>query len=501
MTSKEYAQQKPELFGTDGIRGKVGTYPLVPDFIVKLGTATGSVMQKSSSRPIFVVGRDTRQSGQMLQNALTAGLLTAGATVIDMGVIPTPGVACLVRKLEAEAGVIISASHNPVGQNGIKIVDSKGSKLSAAVELEIERLATDPEALKDNTPGKFGRCIEGKVMRELYLDSLLDEHPELNLESLTIVLDCANGAASWFAPECFGRLGAKIVAIHASPTGLNINLQSGSEQARKHPEDMHKLIGQYSADFGITFDGDADRVVFVDENGNLIDGDHMLGLLADYFQRRGRLLGRTVVSTNMRNQGLVDYLNTKKIDFIETKVGDKYVTEQLVNLASRDGSTDLIGVGGEQAGHVILYDADHVTGDGLRTALYVVRTFLEAEVDSFSELAWRINKTPQVIASAAVQSKPDLENIVELNSLKSDIRARISGITRMELRYSGTEPLFRVMIESDHSQSEQDLANVAWELCRVVQKASGVEGTGADQIEILNVTRGGIMDHMPSSTQ
>ena len=201
----------------------------------------------------------------------------------------------------------------------------------------------------------------------------------------------------------------------------------------------------------------------------------------------------------MRNQGLVNYLKSKDIDFIETKVGDKYVTEQLVNLATKDGSTDQIGVGGEQAGHVILYDEDHVSGDGLRTALFVVRTFLEAEADSFSEMAWRINKTPQVIASAAVQSKPDLDDITALNSLKSDIRSRVPGITRMELRYSGTEPLFRVMIESDHSQSEQDLANVAWELCRVVQKASGVEGTGADQIEILNVTRGGIMDHMPSS--
>jgi phosphoglucosamine mutase len=491
--------QKLELFGTDGIRGKVGKFPLVPDFVVRLGAATGMVMQSSTNRQVFIVGRDTRQSGQMLQHSLAGGLLSAGATVIDMGVITTPGVACLVNKYGAEAGIIISASHNPVGQNGIKIVNSHGSKLSETEELEIERLAKDQGLLAGVAGRNYGRYIDGSGMRELYLDSLLDEHPDLRLEPLTIVLDCANGAASWYAPECFARIGAQLVTIHASPTGMNINRESGSEHARKFPEDLHKLIRQYSAHFAIAFDGDADRSVFVDENGNLIDGDNMLGLLADYLGRQGRLLGNTVVSTNMRNQGLVDYLYSNKVNFIETKVGDKYVTEELVKLSKQHGTTSVdLGLGGEQAGHVILYDTEHVTGDGIRTALYVVRAFLESNTPRFSEFAARIHKTPQVIASAYVNSKPDLNAIRELENLKMNIQSRLPGLARLELRYSGTEPLFRVMIESDHSHSEQELANTAWDLCSVVQRASGVKDPDQDQIEILNVTRGGIMHPLPS---
>jgi len=494
MIEKEsISNNKPVLFGTDGIRGTVGTYPLIAEFVVNLGTAAGIVMGKSSSRPLAIVGRDTRQSGQMLQHAITTGLLTTGVTVVDVGVIPTPGVAFLVHKIQAQAGIIISASHNPVDQNGIKIVNSQGSKLTASVEYEIEQLATNPTSLPKKTPERFGRSVNGEMLKELYIDSLLDEHPDLNLDSLKIIVDCSNGAASSIAPECLGRLGAKIIAIHASPTGININQDSGSEHARKHPIVMHKLIQEYSADFGIAFDGDADRVVFVDDAGNLIDGDHILGILAEYFDRHQELLGRTIVSTKMRNQGLVNYLQSNKIRFIETKVGDKYVTEKLVNLSYNHGSSGKFGVGGEQAGHVILYDKDHVTGDGIRTALFVIRAFLEADIKSFSEMAWRIKKTPQVIASAKVASKPDLDRIEELSLLQTQLEREGLGITRMELRYSGTEPLFRVMIESDHSTDEQLLADIAWRLCRVVQEASGMDTAGHDQIEILNVTRGGII--------
>ena len=199
----------PKLFGTDGVRGTVGQFPLVPEFVLKLGLATGHLMKGTHRSPIFVVGRDTRQSGQMLQNAYAAGLLTAGATIIDVGVIPTPGVAYLVRKLEAQAGVVISASHNPVGMNGIKIINPNGSKLSEETELAIEDLASNPDALKIATAAAFGRSIDGSGMRELYLDGLLLEHPQLDLSEFTIVLDCANGAASWYAPECLSRLGAE----------------------------------------------------------------------------------------------------------------------------------------------------------------------------------------------------------------------------------------------------------------------------------------------------
>lgn len=482
-----------ELFGTDGVRGVVGKFPLLPEFVLKLGLATGLVMRENERRPTVIIGRDTRQSGQTLQSALTAGMLSAGATIIDVGVIPTPGIAYLVRKLGAQMGVVISASHNPVEQNGIKIINSGGAKLPEKTERQIEALALDPSFLKEAPAGGFGRCIDGSGMKELYLDSLLVEHPDLDLSRYRIVLDCANGAASWYAPECLARLGAQIVTIHASPTGLNINHKSGSEQIRKCPGDLFHLMREYAADFGIAFDGDADRAVFVDDHGNLVDGDHMLAILAEYLQRQGRLLGNTLVTTSMRNQGLVEFVREKKFNFIETKVGDKYVTEELVGLAAQNQSAGF-GLGGEQAGHIILYDQEHNSGDGIRTALYVIRALVEAESDSLSALAGRIKKTPQVIASAFVDSKPDLDGIAELIRIKQDLGNELPDLRRMELRYSGTEPLFRAMLECGYRNSEQDLANAAWKICRAVQQAGGMRVGDDDQtVEILNVGRGGLL--------
>jgi phosphoglucosamine mutase len=487
------SKNKPEYFGTDGIRGVVGQFPLVPEFVLKLGYASGLVLKGSSSHPTVIVGRDTRQSGQMLQNALVAGLLSAEATIIDVGVIPTPGVSYLVRKLGADAGVIISASHNPVEQNGIKFVKADGSKLSESTELEIENLALD-ESFWKNAPGnRFGRAIDGNGMRELYVDGLLLEHPNLDLSKFKIVLDCANGAASWYAPECLSRLGAQIVAINASPTGSNINQQAGSEQIRKHPEELLKLVQQYSANFGIAFDGDADRVVFVDEKGILVDGDFILAVLADYLAKRGNLLANSIVATSMRNQGLVNFANDNGFTFIETKVGDKFVTEQLMLLDSHGDKSTRIGLGGEQAGHIILYDREHNTGDGIRTALFVLKALIEENAPSLSSLAGRIIKTPQVIASAYVPSKPDLNQVEELEQIKLEVTQKVSDIKRMELRYSGTEPLFRVMLEAGITQSEQDLANYAWKMCRAVQKATGQENYEGYSIEILNVSKGGVL--------
>jgi len=484
--------QKAKLFGTDGIRGTVGQFPLVPEFILSLGLATGLVMKGSTTRPTVIVGRDTRQSGQMLQTALVTGLLSAGATIIDVGVIPTPGIAYLVRKLGSQAGAVISASHNPVEQNGIKIINSDGSKLSEEIEAEIEKLATNPDSLKTAPTDSFGRCIDGSGMRELYLDGLLIEHPDLDLTNFTIVLDCANGAASWFAPECLSRMGAQIITIHASPTGFNINNKSGSEHVRKHPEDLHKLIQQYSANFGIAFDGDADRVIFVDENGNLIDGDHILAILAGYLNRKGKLLANTIVATSMRNQGLLEYIKAQNMKFIETQVGDKYVSEQLAMLAGKDYFSGF-GLGGEQAGHIILYDQEHNTGDGIRTALYVIQALVDENSGSLSALASCIKKTPQVIASAYVTLKPNMESINELEQIKFGLTKELPSLMRMELRYSGTEPLFRAMLESGYSNSEQELANTAWKMCRAVQKSAGLNTIDANSIEILNVSRGGLL--------
>ena len=485
--------KKPELFGTDGVRGTVGKFPLVPEFVVKLGTATGAVMSKGQAAPTVLIGRDTRQSGQMLQSALTAGLLASGATVIDLGVMPTPGVAFLVNKLGAQAGVVISASHNPVEQNGIKIINADGSKLPESTEVEIERMAGNTELHATAPVHGYGRCLDGAGFRELYVAGLLAEHPELDLSAVTVVIDCANGAASSYAPECFARLGAKTITINASPTGVNINRFAGSEQVRKYPRDLFTLMQQHSAQFGIAFDGDADRAVFVDDRGELVDGDHILAILATYLQDHGKLLGNTIVATNMRNQGLVEFVQQRKINYIETKVGDKYVTEKLVALAKDDPQGAFIGLGGEQAGHIILYDPTHNTGDGIRTALWMIKAFVALKAESLSALAACVRKAPQVIASAHVTGKPALESIDELEQIKKSLTKELPDMQRMELRYSGTEPVFRAMLEGGFNNTEQELADMAWKMCRAVQKAAGVTARHPDSIEILNVSRGGLM--------
>ena len=478
------------LFGTDGIRGNVGEFPLLPDFVLRLGFATGTVLLHKTLRPTVVIGRDTRYSGPALQNALTAGLLSSGISVIDAGVITTPGVAYLARRLDAEAGVVVSASHNPVDENGIKFFDGKGFKLSETLEQEIETLLDEPAPWGTRTSRHFGRCIDGREMRELYVEDLVREHSNLQLDQMTVVMDCANGAASWPAPECFARLGAKIIAIHAAPTGLNINEKAGSEYVRRNPENMISLIRQYKADFGLAFDGDADRVIFVDQETGIIDGDHMLAILAQHLDQHRHLLGRTIVATTMRNSGLLKYIEASGLKYIETKVGDKYVVEKLADLARASHSPETLALGGEQAGHIVLLDDQHTTGDGIRTALYMVRALLESKAASLAELARCLQKTPQVIASAAVNDKPPLDGIKELNALRQKAKSDLSGLQRMELRYSGTEPLFRAMLEADERHSESELANVAWAICRAVQNASGtVEG----RIEILNCTRGGML--------
>lgn len=484
-------QKKRQFFGTDGVRGHVGQPPLVPEFVTRLGFAAGVVLSRTASHPTFVIGRDTRQSGEMLQSALTTGLLAAGATVVDLGVITTPGVAFMVGKMNAEAGVVISASHNPVNENGIKFFNAQAEKLSEEIELEIENLLESPMDLSQAEASQFGRRIDGADMRELYADHLVDEHKGLSFNGIKLVLDCANGAASWYAPEVFSRLGAEVIVIHASPTGSNINEFAGSEHIRQEPGDLASLIRRFNANFGVVFDGDADRVIFVDENGNLVDGDHMLAILADYFRVQDRLLADTVVSTSMRNGALVSYFAERNIKFIETPVGDKYVMSELRKLMAAKHRPDQIGLGGEQSGHIILMDASHATGDGIRSGIYLIRAFLASGADSLATLADSIHKYPQVIASARVAQKIDLETLDQVQALKTAIEKDLPGLTRLNLRYSGTEPKVRLMMEADARHTETELARKAFALCEAVQQATGTpEGSF---LEVLNVTHGGLV--------
>lgn len=477
-----------KLFGTDGIRGTVGEWPMVPEFFLKLGKAVGTVISSNIGGRTVFIGRDTRQSGQMLENALVAGLLEQDVNVISVGVIPTPGVAWLVRHNNAEIGVVISASHNPVDQNGIKFFNNRGLKMPLELELEIEELVLSESPLRSK--GKHnGRFIQAEAMQEAYVQSLVFEHGNYFLDGLTIVVDCSNGAASQIAPDVFSRSGAKVVALHASPTGLNINLSCGSERVRRNPSEMGNIIRYYQADLGLAFDGDADRVVFVDQDGVLIDGDHMLGFLSRYLDQRDLLLSRSVVTTTMRNQGLKQFVENSDLNMYETPVGDKYVVEKIMSLWHENQDEGKIGLGGEQSGHIILFDGEHHTGDGIRTALFVLNAFLQSHSQSFADFAKGIGKTPQIIASAYVGSgdritKKELKEI-EHETLKSQ-----PGLLRANLRYSGTEPLFRIMLESDNTYSENDLGTIALEISK---KAQQVSGQPNGSIDILNCTRGGVL--------
>lgn len=488
-------KKKRQYFGTDGVRGTVGQFPMVPEFATRLGYAAGKVLSKTDSSPTFVIGRDTRGSGEMLQSALTAGLLASGAIVVDLGVIPTPGVAFSVRRMEAEAGVVISASHNPVLENGIKFFNRSGLKLAEEVELAIESLLDQTMRLEENVGMNFGRRVDGTDLRESYVDHLVDEHFGFSLEGLKLALDCANGAASWYAPQVFSRLGAEIAVINASPTGKNINAAAGSEHVRREPQDLKAVIDHFNANFGVVFDGDADRVIFMDETGNLVDGDHMLAILGDYFKAQEQLLADTVVSTTMRNGALVNYFAERDIDFIETRVGDKYVMAELQGLRAKARPIGQIGLGGEQSGHIILMDGDHATGDGLRSAVYLIRAFLSSGKRTLAELAESIHKYPQVIASAVVAEKIELDQLNRVQKLRRAIEEDLPGLTRLNLRYSGTEPKVRLMLEADNRHTVEELADKAFTLCEAVQAETGTpEGRF---MEVLNVNRGGLIPRSP----
>jgi len=483
-----------KLFGTDGIRAKAGSWPLTSSFVLRLGQIAGLSINNGKSSTV-VIGRDTRRSGIVLQNAIVTGFLDAGANVIDLGVLPTPAVSWAVRQLEADAGIVISASHNPADENGIKFFGRGGQKLSESLEGQIESLLVEPDYIPPiaSIPG---RLFRGDFLQELYIRDLAGEHPGAISKKLKLLVDCANGAASFLASDVFTRYGAEVISINSMPDGENINRRAGSEFVRRHVDEFSGLIKSFGADFGIAFDGDADRVVFVDERGHLVDGDHVLGILARYFDDKNRLLKRSVVTTVMRNNGLKAYLSDRNLEIYETPVGDKYVTEQLTNLAENmPVNSALVGLGGEQSGHVILLDSKHMTGDGMRTALYVLDAYCESSLRTLAELAESVGKTPQVVASAFVGHGNKLSS-EEISLLSSNLHTKYPDIERSNLRYSGTEPLFRVMLEGNHAIDIRELAAIARDLCKRAQEVAQCEG----HIDILNSTHGGVI-HLDQTTQ
>ncbi len=434
------------LFGTDGIRAKAGEWPLTPEFTLRLGRAIGHLARQRSQTPVIVVGRDTRRSGALLESALLAGIMAQGADVVLLDEFTTPGVSFLATHINATFGVMISASHNPYWDNGVKVFTGNGFKASDELELQIEQLALDDQH-EWHENGLPGTVQLKRDLGEAYVSHLLHAvgGPDA-LRGLRVVLDCANGAASHLAPEVFRRLGAEVVALNVWPNGVNINVHCGTEG--DGPQRAGLAVTAAMADIGFVFDGDADRCKFLDETGVERDGDYILAILARDLLAQGKLAGNAVVTTQMANLGLDLSLREIGVRLERTQVGDKWVS-----LAMRAGGHVL---GGEQSGHIILFEHGLTTGDGLYTALRMSRLLLDSQKRHFSDLASTVlTKAPQVLEKAAVPSKPPLEDLPAVQAQIQRSRETLGPNTLINVRYSGTEPVVRVMIQGADQPVEE----------------------------------------------
>jgi phosphoglucosamine mutase len=429
-----------KLFGTDGIRGVANIEPVTAETALKLGRAAAHVFaqNRSSSRTgrlKIVIGKDTRLSGYMLENAMVAGLTSLGADALIIGPLPTPGVAYITRSLRADAGIVLSASHNPYEDNGIKFFRHDGYKLDDEIEARIENLVFSGEIENIRpTATKIGKAYRIDDALGRYVEFAKQSFPRgFTLESLRIAIDCGNGAAYKSSPCILRELGADLVVINNHPNGTNINANCGST----HPEQIQKLVRECKAQIGITHDGDADRVLLCDENGDLVDGDEIMAIAAVDHLERGCLEGKTLVATVMSNFGLDETLESRGGKVLRTKVGDRYVIEAML----RDGHN----VGGEQSGHMIF--RDHAsTGDGIVSALQILRVMIETG-KPLSELRKVLKKYPQAQRNLRVKDKPLLDTLTEVQNLLAAAEADLSGKGRVLLRYSGTEPKIRLLIE------------------------------------------------------
>ena len=423
------------FFGTDGIRGTANSFPMTAEIAMKVGMAVGVAFHRGSHRHRVVIGKDTRLSGYMIENALVAGFTAAGMDVFLLGPVPTPAVAMLTRSLRADIGVMISASHNPYGDNGIKLFGPDGFKLSDSIEAEIEALLDEDLAKRLASPAMIGRAkrLEGDLYR--YIEYAKRTFPrEQSLAGVRIVVDCANGAAYKAAPACLWELGADVVTIHDEPDGKNINLDCGST----NPNELKRKVIEVRADLGIALDGDADRVLVVDEKGEIVDGDQLMAMIAADWHHREMLRGGGIVATIMSNLGLERFLNSNGMDLARTKVGDRYVVEHM--------RAHGYNVGGEQSGHIILSDYS-TTGDGIVSALQVVACIV-ASGRPASEACRMFEPVPQILKNVRFAGGKPLDD-ERVKAAVEDGRQRLGNSGRLVIRPSGTEPLIRVMAEGD----------------------------------------------------
>ena len=442
------------LFGTDGVRGVANTEPMTVETALALGQAVAHMFRGKNGRHKIVIGKDTRLSGYMFETALSAGICAMGGDVLLVGPMPTPGIAFLTHSMRADAGVVISASHNPYPDNGIKFFGRDGFKLPDDVEDRIESLMYG-EHLKENRPpspeiGKAQRIDDATGRYIVYLKSTFPSH--LSLVGVRIVVDCANGAAYRIAPLVFAELGAEVIPIGISPNGVNINDQCGS----LYPEVVAAKVREARADIGISLDGDADRVIVVDEKGVVLDGDRLMAICAGEMSRKGRLAKHTVVATVMSNIGLELYLKERKIKLLRAPVGDRYVVE-----AMRAGNYNF---GGEQSGHLIFLD-HATTGDGVLAALQLLGVMVESG-RKVSDLGRELAVFPQMLHNIRMKHRVPLESMKGFRKAQAEFEKALGGRGRIVVRYSGTEPLLRIMVEGENRDEVEAIVKALGEKAR-----------------------------------
>lgn len=443
-------KQPRQLFGTDGIRGKSNCFPVRPDVVLRVGQAMGYLLKKKNKgkkAPMVLIGKDTRLSGYMLEQALASGLNSMGVWVQLTGPLPTPGIGFLARNMRASAGVVISASHNPYEDNGIKFFDANGFKISRDMEEEIESLVFSDELDDLIAPSdQVGRSRRIDDAAGRYIVHVKNIFP-LNhtLDDFRVVLDCAHGACYKVAPKIFGELGAEVFVIGNNPSGYNINEQSGALYLEK----MQEAVLKNKADVGISLDGDGDRVIMADEKGNLVNGDHILGICALILREKGELRGDKVVATSMSNMGLEIMLKKRNIHLERTEVGDRNIVEYM--------KKNNIALGGEPSGHIVFLDQS-TTGDGCVAALNVLAVMC-AENKALSKLRSVLVPVPQVQIAVRIKKKSELSSIPGYNTLMESIKEGLKDKGRVYVRYSGTEPVVRVLVEGEDKNLIQNYAD------------------------------------------
>lgn len=423
------------LFGTDGIRATVNKHPMTPETVLRIGMAVAHLLREKHGRNMILIGKDTRLSGYMIESALTSGICSMGMNVTLVGPLPTPGIAFLTRTLRLDAGIVISASHNPFKDNGIKFFSSEGFKLPDEIEKKIEVLVLD-EGLSKNRPNgsDIGKAYRLDDATGRYIEYIKSTIPKgITFEGIKIVVDCANGAAYKTTPWLLRELGADVISINDRPDGININEGCGS----LHAERLQKAVKLHKADIGIAHDGDADRTIFCDEKGRLVDGDQVMGMCAVEMKRDKMLKKDTVVSTVMSNIGLDKYLEMNNIKLLRTKVGDRYVVEKML-----DGGYNL---GGEQSGHIVFLD-HNTTGDGPLTAAQVLHMMKKRD-SALSKLSQEIKLYPQILTNVEVKHFANIKTIPEIEEAIKAAEKRLAGSGRVLVRPSGTEPKIRIMVE------------------------------------------------------